>query len=57
MVWLNASKNGLMSTIIFKPSETLLHKNYIENILPRAKYEGARLLDDDFIFQQNNAKS
>ena len=50
-------KMALCPQSFFKPSETLLHKNYIENIVPRAKYEGARLLDDDFIFQQNNAKS
>ncbi|CAF2837225.1 unnamed protein product [Rotaria sp. Silwood2] len=55
MVWLGASKNGLTSPIIFTPGETLSHKNYIEVVLPHAQSEGSRLLDDDFIFQQDNA--
>ncbi|CAF2648445.1 unnamed protein product [Rotaria sp. Silwood2] len=55
MVWLGASKNGLTSPIIFTPGETLSHKNYFEVILPHAQSEGSRLLDDDFIFQQDNA--
>src|SRR5689334_22343671 len=57
MVRLGASKNGLTSPIIFTPWETLLRKNYIEVVLSHAQSEGSRLLDDDFIFQQDNATS
>ncbi|CAF4104980.1 unnamed protein product [Rotaria sordida] len=55
MVWLGTSKNGLTSPIIFKPDETLSHKNYIEAILQHAQAEGERLLGDNFIFQQDHA--
>jgi len=55
MIWLGACQNGLTAPIIFKPGETLSHKNYIEVVLPHAKSEGERLLGDDFIFQQDNA--
>ena len=37
MVWLIASKNGFMSSIIFKPGETLSHENYIDVVLPHAQ--------------------
>ncbi len=53
MVWLNASKNGLTVPLIFEPGATLTHKNYIEVVLPHAKAEDQRLLDDDFIYQQD----
>ncbi|CAF4853186.1 unnamed protein product [Rotaria magnacalcarata] len=55
MVWLAASKNGLSLPIIFEPSETLTHENYIEIVLPHALSEGQRLLGDNFIYQQDNA--
>ncbi len=55
IVWLGASKNGLTSPVIFNPSETLSHKNYIEIVLPHAQSECERLLGDDFIFQQDYA--
>jgi hypothetical protein len=56
MVWLGASKNGLTAPLIFEPGETLTHKNYIEVVLPHAQAEGQRLLGDDFIYQQDNAR-
>ena len=33
-----------------------MHKNYIEAVLPHALAEGQRLLGDDFIYQQDNAR-
>ena len=50
MVWLDASKSGLVSPIIFKSGEILSHKNYIEIIFLHAQSAGERLLGDDFIF-------
>ncbi|CAF4957938.1 unnamed protein product, partial [Rotaria socialis] len=55
MVWLGACKEGLTTPIIFKPGETLTHKNYIDIVLPHALAEGQRLLGEDFIYQQDNA--
>ncbi|CAM4744288.1 unnamed protein product [Rotaria magnacalcarata] len=55
MVWLAASKNGLLLPIICEPGETLTHENYIEIVLPHALSEGQRLLGDNFIYQQDNA--
>ncbi|CAF4405742.1 unnamed protein product [Rotaria magnacalcarata] len=46
---------GLTTPIIFKPGETLTHKNYIDIVLPRALAEGQRLLGEVFIYQQDNA--
>jgi hypothetical protein len=54
-VVIGAYKSGVTSPIICKPDETLSHKNYIEVVLPHAQSEDKRLLDDDFIFQQDNA--
>ncbi|CAF2075237.1 unnamed protein product [Rotaria magnacalcarata] len=55
MIWLAVSKNGRSIPIIFKPGETLTHENYIKIVLaPHALSEGRRLLDDDFIYQQDN---
>ncbi len=42
-----ASKNDLMSPIIFRLCEALSHKNYIEVVRLHAKSEGQRLLGDD----------
>ncbi|CAF4275549.1 unnamed protein product, partial [Rotaria magnacalcarata] len=55
MVWLGACKEGLTTPIIFKPGETLTHKNYIDIVLPHVLTEGQRLLGEDFIYQQDNA--
>jgi hypothetical protein len=55
MVWLGAGKNGLTTPIVFKPGETLAHKNYIDVVLPHALSEGRRLLGKDFIYQQDGA--
>ncbi|CAF2096163.1 unnamed protein product [Rotaria magnacalcarata] len=55
MVWLGACKEGLTAPIIFKPGDTLTHKNYIDIVLPHALAEGQRLLGEDFIYQQDNA--
>ena len=56
MVWAGAYKNGLKSPIIFKPGKTLTHSNYIDVVLPHALAEGQRLLGEDFIYQQDNAR-
>ncbi len=53
---MGACRNGLTSPIIFKPGETLSHENYIDVVLPHARSEGKRLLGDDFIYQQDNAR-
>jgi len=57
IMWLGASKNDLKSPIIYKPDETLSHKNYIGVLLPYAQSEGNRLLGKDFIYQQDNVTS
>ncbi|CAF4393824.1 unnamed protein product, partial [Rotaria magnacalcarata] len=55
MVWLGACKEGLTTPIVFKPGETLTHKNYVDIVLPHALAEDQRLLGEDFIYQQDNA--
>ena len=50
MVGLEACKNGLTAPVIFKPAETLFHHNYIEVVLPHARYEEEQLFSEDFIY-------
>ena len=56
MVWLGVCRKGVSSVVIFE-SDTLDHDRDIKEVLPVALKYGNDMFGDDWIFQQDGAKT
>ena len=56
MVWIGVNFSGLTQVFILPQKTTLDSDFYVEKLLPIVKRDEIKLIEDNFIFQQDGAK-
>ena len=57
MVWIGVNFSGLTRVFILSQKTTFDSDFYVEKVLPIVKRDGIKLVEDNFIFQQDGAKT
>lgn len=56
MIWLGVCYSGVTRSVIIE-NGTINHRRDIDEILPIALKDGKKLMDEEFVFQQDGATS